>query len=157
LEALQRHLDYLYGLVKHETDLVDHRPTWFWTLQGLLFAAFGIVMTAVLHPTAITGPFQKIALAQCGIRIIIGVALCVNKELSTWKNYYLPRKLIQSHEKLRTQIEDFIGIDQSPRNREISSIHCPYGFMIIWTAVRVVFIIGHFYHWLDPAAPLCEV
>jgi len=35
--------DRLRGMIQHETELVNHRMTWFLTAQAVLFAALGVV------------------------------------------------------------------------------------------------------------------
>jgi hypothetical protein len=42
LSALSERLNQLRSYIEHENSLMNHRLTWLWTLQGLLFAAVGI-------------------------------------------------------------------------------------------------------------------
>ena len=50
--------------VKHEDDLLNHRMTWMWTLQGLLFTALGLLWK--IHPVP-----------ACLISIL-GLASCIS-------------------------------------------------------------------------------
>lgn len=40
---LQQHLGHLWERLKHENDMLNHRLSWLWTLQGFLFASFGLL------------------------------------------------------------------------------------------------------------------
>ena len=61
---------------KHEDDLLNHRMTWMWTLQGLLFTALGLLWA--VHPLpacliTIVGLASCISVGfapQCGVRAI---------------------------------------------------------------------------------------
>ena len=38
------HLSIVLDQVRHENELMNHRMTWLWTVQGLLFASFGLLL-----------------------------------------------------------------------------------------------------------------
>lgn len=37
-------LSIILDQVRHENELMNHRMTWLWTVQGLLFASFGLLL-----------------------------------------------------------------------------------------------------------------
>ncbi len=42
LDVLMNRLNQLRSHIEHENDLMNHRLSWLWTLQGLLFAGVGL-------------------------------------------------------------------------------------------------------------------
>ena len=43
-EVLFKMADIYRGMIEHESHLINYRTTWFLTLNGFLFAAFGIIL-----------------------------------------------------------------------------------------------------------------
>ena len=63
--ALQSKLSTILAQIRHENELLNHRLTWMWTLQGLLFAALGVLLSA--HPE------RFVALILC----LVGIVSCI--------------------------------------------------------------------------------
>ena len=65
IDALQTKLSTILDQIRHENELLNHRLTWMWTLQGLLFAALGLFLS---EP-----PDRFMALIMC----LIGIVSCI--------------------------------------------------------------------------------
>jgi hypothetical protein len=73
----QQHLQHLWDRRKHENELINHRLSWLWTLQGLLFAAFGLLAKE-------TGTLGRLPIS---VICFVGIASCLSVGYSVWKGH----------------------------------------------------------------------
>ena len=61
-KEVKEYLRSIHELIKHEDQLLNHRLTWMWTLQGLLFTAIGFLWKSSDFPVIV---IACVGLASC--------------------------------------------------------------------------------------------
>ncbi len=75
LDPLQKRLSDVSAQVQHENELLNHRLTWMWTLQGLLFAAYGFLSRESIEKFTAT-TVCVVGIVSCisiGYSLLVGV------------------------------------------------------------------------------------
>jgi len=96
----EQYLEFLQDRIKHDDTLVNHRLSWLWTLQGLLFAALGFLVKG-----AETVPVTPVTVI-CLVGIFSGLSVGVS-------GYVAHRVLAYLHESAGTltkEIEDSLDL-----------------------------------------------
>lgn len=96
-ERAAEYVGVIRQMIQHEDDLLNHRLTWMWTLEGLLFSAAGFVWKESLAPLiaiAIVGLLSCISIGYslnrglCAVRDLFGMAGTFKDDLP--KTFKLP-------------------------------------------------------------------
>jgi len=66
--------------VKHEDDLLNHRMTWMWTLQGLLFTALGLLWRVHALPAVLICIVGLLSCAPIGFSLRCSVRALQNMD-----------------------------------------------------------------------------
>lgn len=93
---LQQHLQHLWERVKHENEMINHRLSWLWTLQGLLFATFGYMLKDN------TKTFNKFPIS---VICLVDIASYASVGYSLWKGRQVLTVLTPAFLDLATHIE----------------------------------------------------
>jgi hypothetical protein len=98
---LQQHLQHLWERVKHENEMINHRLSWLWTLQGLLFATFGYMLKDN------TKTFNNFPIS---VICLVGIASCASVGYSLWKGHQVLTVLKPAFLDLATHIESALKL-----------------------------------------------
>lgn len=101
---LQQHLGHLWERLKHENDMLNHRLSWLWTLQGFLFASFGLLSKEM----NIAG---KIPIS---IICAVGICSCFSVGYSVQKGHQVLDVLHLAIKNIANKIEADLILPQTP-------------------------------------------
>lgn len=99
---LQSHLNHLWDQLKHENDMLNHRLSWLWTLQGLLFASFGLLL-------------ENISAGKLPISTIcaVGICSCISVGYSVQKGHQVLNSIRPSINTILRKIESDLALDET--------------------------------------------
>jgi hypothetical protein len=136
--------------IKREDDLTDHRLRWFLTLQGFLFAGFGVIFVALTAPKSISQKWYcfvaLIVFCILGIVISVYVQTSVNAALTQlwrasfwWKNQGRRRNIDLETRAVVALLPDvrgmaLMGIDPIDESdvETIDDVKCGYFRHFLW-------------------------
>ncbi len=98
IDHLQQRLADVSAQVRHENDLLNHRLSWMWTLQGLLFAAYGILADRNVDTFTAT------------IVCLVGVVSCISVGYSLMVGTRALNVLNPLANNLRKEIDVLLGL-----------------------------------------------
>ena len=128
LSELQQHLQHLWDRIKHENDLINHRLSWLWTLQGLLFAAFGLIAKE-------TKAFGELPISViCGV----GIVSCLSVGYGVWKGHQVLDGLKPVATALAARIESSLSLE--PKSPTPQSSHL--AFLFPWRCLPWIMLIA---------------
>ncbi|HEX4966405.1 MAG TPA: hypothetical protein VF173_36695 [Thermoanaerobaculia bacterium] len=125
LSELQ-HLQHLWDREKHENDLINHRLSWLWTLQGLLFTAFGVLAAKDVKTFGM--PISVI----CGV----GMASCFSVWWSLRKGHQMLRNIVPVANALVERIKLPYGLAGPTRPSDSHS------FLLPWRCLPLVMLLA---------------
>lgn len=67
---IDRCLTQVGSMLRHENDLMNHRLTWMWTLQGLLFAAYAVLLEQHERVTMLIAVVGLVSSVSIGLSLV---------------------------------------------------------------------------------------
>lgn len=83
IEALQTHLEHLWDRLKHENELIHQRLSWFLTIQGALFATFGLMVEKLI--TLETSPKLDKLKFLASVVCLVGFCSAMSALYAAWR------------------------------------------------------------------------
>lgn len=93
------------SIIEHENILLNHRMTWMWTLQGLLFTA------ASLFYKFLKDSFPVITICLVGLITCISISYCLYKSHKKLNTLHDEVKVISSNEEIINMIPNYNNSD----------------------------------------------
>jgi len=72
-------------MIQHESVLTDHRMTWMWALQGLLFTTLGLLWEKSVLATLVVCGLGMISSISVGYSILVSIK-ATNTLINDWEN-----------------------------------------------------------------------
>src|SRR5271157_104561 len=73
LEAVREYVTVVRDMIRHEDEVLNHRLSWMWTLQGLLFAAAGVLWDKDMRGVLIMGAVGILSSVSIGYSLSRGL------------------------------------------------------------------------------------